>query len=97
MLIGNKCDLNDRRVVLRELGEALALKHSMMYIETSAKLNINIQEAFMQLTEAVLDRKLREELVPEVKPDNECPSLSVDLQSVKKDKSLKSKIIKNCL
>ncbi len=45
-LIGNKTDLNDKREVSYEEGEAYAKSHKMMFIETSAKTGFNINEIF---------------------------------------------------
>ena len=50
ILIGNKCDMSDKRVVDRERGEQLAAEYGLQFIETSAKTNINVDAAFMTLT-----------------------------------------------
>ena len=44
MLIGNKCDLSDQRVVDKERGLLLADEYDIEFMETSAKENINIKE-----------------------------------------------------
>ena len=44
MLLGNKCDLSDSRVVSKERGQLFADKHGIKFMETSAKANINIEE-----------------------------------------------------
>lgn len=49
MLIGNKCDMNDKRQVAKERGEKLAIEYGMKFMETSAKLNENIENAFFTL------------------------------------------------
>jgi len=49
MLIGNKCDMNDKRQVSKERGEKLAIEYGMKCMETSAKLNENIENAFFTL------------------------------------------------
>ena len=36
MLVGNKIDNSESRVISTEQGEELARKHSMLFIETSA-------------------------------------------------------------
>lgn len=41
MLVGNKIDL-DNRDVSKEEGEAMARKHGMLFIETSAKNRVGI-------------------------------------------------------
>lgn len=49
MILGNKCDIADKRQVSKEKGEQLALQHSIKFMETSAKATINIEEAFTTL------------------------------------------------
>ena len=56
ILIGNKCDLEDKRKVSKEEGQALADKFGIPFFETSAKSNINISEAFMKIAEDVVER-----------------------------------------
>lgn len=58
MLLGNKCDMADRRVVSRERGEKIASDHGIRFLETSAKANIQIDKAFYDLAEAILDKVL---------------------------------------
>lgn len=49
MLLGNKCELEEKRQVTREKGEQLAIEYGIKFIETSAKASINVQEAFYML------------------------------------------------
>ena len=65
MLLGNKCDMADRRVVSKERGERIAIDHQIRFLETSAKANINVDRAFYELAEAILDRVL---LIPTHSP-----------------------------
>jgi GTPase SAR1 family protein len=44
--VGNKIDLNEQRKVTSDEGAAFAEGHNMAFIETSAKENIKINEAF---------------------------------------------------
>ncbi|KAG2460928.1 RB39B protein, partial [Polypterus senegalus] len=53
MLVGHKSDLEEERTVTREEGEKLAASLGLPYIETSAKTNSNVVEAFQQLSGAI--------------------------------------------
>ena len=44
VLVGNKCDLEDERVVGKEVGQNLARNWSSTFLETSAKQKINVNE-----------------------------------------------------
>ncbi|MBA7632102.1 hypothetical protein ES703_39644 [subsurface metagenome] len=55
VLIGNKIDLSKERVVSTEKGKDLAEKiNASHFIETSAKLGENIEEAFLLLVKQIL-------------------------------------------
>lgn len=56
MILGNKCDMEAKRVISQEKGQAIAREHGIPFLETSAKANINIERAFMELAEAVLNK-----------------------------------------
>lgn len=56
MLLGNKCDMTERRVVSKERGEKIAEDHGIRFLETSAKANVHIDTAFYELAEAILDK-----------------------------------------
>ncbi|GFG40898.1 hypothetical protein Cfor_01461 [Coptotermes formosanus] len=49
MLLGNKCELNEKRQVTRERGEQLAIEYGIRFMETSAKASIHVEEAFFTL------------------------------------------------
>lgn len=61
IIIGNKCDMEDRRVIPTERGEAIAREHGIRFIETSAKANINIDRVFLELTDAILAKTTAKE------------------------------------
>uniref|UniRef100_A0A914YD66 Uncharacterized protein n=1 Tax=Panagrolaimus superbus TaxID=310955 RepID=A0A914YD66_9BILA len=56
VLIGNKNDLEDRRVVPRIYGEDLAARYNLSFIETSALENSNIEKIFEDIAEAILNK-----------------------------------------
>lgn len=58
ILIGNKCDWEEKRQVSREEGEQLADSLGVPFVEASAKANIKVEEAFMQLARQILKRLL---------------------------------------
>jgi Ras-related protein Rab-8A len=49
VLVGNKKDLEKDRVVSTSEGEALAKKHDVPFIETSALTNENVDKAYQML------------------------------------------------
>jgi small GTP-binding protein len=57
LLVGNKCDLENRREIEYSEGKALAEKLGLQYIETSAKEDTNVDKAFMTLSQQIM--KLR--------------------------------------
>ncbi len=53
ILIGNKSDLNTRRVITTQQGQALAKTYNIPFIESSAKNNINVEDAFNTLINSI--------------------------------------------
>ena len=62
VLIGNKTDLEDKRVITYNQGKEFADNYGLKYIETSAKKNLNVNEAFetlgRELMQASEDKKI---------------------------------------
>mmetsp|Transcript_8324 Transcript_8324/g.9093 ORF Transcript_8324/g.9093 Transcript_8324/m.9093 type:complete len:205 (+) Transcript_8324:230-844(+) len=57
VLIGNKCDVDpSERKVPFEKGKELADEYDIKFFETSAKLNINVNECFLDITKDILER-----------------------------------------
>ncbi|KAF9606429.1 hypothetical protein IFM89_025118 [Coptis chinensis] len=49
LLVGNKCDLIDKKVVSYETGKAFADEIGIPFMETSAKSSTNVEQAFMAM------------------------------------------------
>lgn len=58
ILIGNKCDIEERRAVSKEKGQELAEGLGIKFLETSAKSNINVEETFYTLARDIKERLL---------------------------------------
>jgi Ras-related protein Rab-8A len=52
--VGNKCDLIEQKVVDNEQGEALAAEYGIKFMEASAKSNIGVDDAFINLAKGKL-------------------------------------------
>ncbi|XP_076161943.1 RAS oncogene family member Rap1 [Ptiloglossa arizonensis] len=53
VLVGNKCDLEDERVVGKEQGANLARQFNCAFMETSAKAKINVYDVFYDLVRQI--------------------------------------------
>ena len=60
ILIGNKSDRPDRKISM-EQGQKLADEYNIKFMETSAKNNSNINEAFYYIAKQIKDTKLAED------------------------------------
>jgi hypothetical protein len=56
ILIGNKCDWEEKRAVSTAQGQALADELGIPFIEVSAKSNINVEKAFFSLASDIKKR-----------------------------------------
>ncbi|CAD6215384.1 unnamed protein product [Miscanthus lutarioriparius] len=56
LLVGNKCDLVDSKVVDTGKAKAFADSLGIPFIETSAKESINVEEAFLTMTSEIKKR-----------------------------------------
>lgn len=55
ILVANKCDIEDKRVISEDEGNKLAIENNISFVEASAKENINIKETFIKITEEVMN------------------------------------------
>jgi GTPase SAR1 family protein len=56
ILIGNKCDWEEKRAISTEQGQALADELGIPFLEVSAKSNINVDKAFYSLASDIKKR-----------------------------------------
>ncbi|CAF3744820.1 unnamed protein product [Rotaria sordida] len=49
-------DLSDRREVQKEEGEAFARDHGLIFIETSAKTAVNVEDAFIKTAREICNK-----------------------------------------
>ncbi|KAJ5079212.1 ras-related protein rab-11c [Anaeramoeba ignava] len=57
MLVGNKLDLEEKRVIPTEKGKKLAQEHNLAFIETSALDSTNVELAFQTLVSQIYEMK----------------------------------------
>jgi len=55
MIIANKADNEENRVISKERGQTLALEHNVCFFETSAKDGTNVEEAFTSIARTIKD------------------------------------------
>lgn len=99
ILIGNKCDDVERRVVDRERGAELAREYGLKFMETSAKNSVNVDEAFMTLARDIKKRLIDTgKLVSETSTSAGNHSHSVSIKPKGKDEgqSTTSSRFSNC-
>lgn len=65
LLVGNKCDLTDKRVVEFDVAKEFADANNMPFLETSALDSTNVEEAFLtmgrQIKESMAKQKLNDD------------------------------------
>ena len=81
VLIGNKCDLEGTREVLKEEGEEVAQQNNLHFFETSNKDGINVDEAIMDLITIIVEKN-------DKKKKNEDNKI-IKLENQKKEKKRK--------
>lgn len=70
MIVANKCDLDDKRVISKERGQTLAMEHGVDFQETSAKSGDMVYESFLKIAKSIkieMDKKTSEK--PAVNPN----------------------------
>ena len=86
VLVGNKCDLEEMRVISKEEGEELAKKYELPFYETSNKDSINIEDSCLDLINKAIAEK-EKELENGLRPNN---TLKLDIRKTIINKEQKS-------
>ena len=60
ILIGNKIDLKDERIISFDEGKKKAIQHNIDFYETSAKENINVELVFQSLIDKIVEINKKE-------------------------------------
>lgn len=68
VLIGNKCDLENKRIISTNVAKNFAKENDLIFCETSAKSDVNIQSTFTDIARALI--KLKENDYPKEQKDN---------------------------
>jgi small GTP-binding protein len=74
VLVGNKCDLEDERVLSKDQGQTLARQFNCTFMEASAKLKVNVPEIFYDLVRQI-NKKVPEKKSKPPKKKSKCQFL----------------------
>ena len=56
ILVGNKSDLEEERVISKQEGEKVAKQYNLKFYETSCKNGDNVENCFLDLARQIVDR-----------------------------------------
>ena len=91
ILIGNKIDLIEQRVISKEQGELLAKKNNMnLFIETSAKAGINAQNTFVQMAYILYQDYLKYKNNDDLSSDSTYKTVETTGKTIENKKQVKS-------
>jgi Ras-related protein Rab-1A len=69
LLVGNKCDMVNKKVVDRSTAEEFAASLSIPFLETSAKTAMNVEQAFITMA-AEIKNRLANQPISGTSPDS---------------------------
>jgi len=85
VLIGNKNDLEDKRVITYNQGKEFADTYGLKFIETSAKKNLNVNEAFETLGRELMQASEDKRITKQRQNKKISVAKAQDLNTEKKD------------
>lgn len=62
MILGNKCDMEDKRKITKEQGEQLAKEYNVKFMETSAMNRTNVEKAFTEIASDIKNKMDQKEV-----------------------------------
>lgn len=81
MLVGNKSDMNELRVIKTQEGIKFSEQEKLLFIETSALDSTNVQESFSQLISTIIDQYGNTMIPSGNNPNTQPkPGLSIDIE-----------------
>ena len=86
VLIGNKIDLEDKRIISYNEGKEFADMHGLKFVETSVKKNKNVREAFEILGREIMAANLDKTIDKQKQNKKITVSKAQDLNAQKKQK-----------
>ena len=87
ILIGNKCDLEEKRAITYQEGKDFADSNGMKFIETSAKTCQQVNEAFETLTQEIIKLNANKDKVLQEPKKKEKVLLSNNATDISKKKN----------
>ena len=81
ILIGNKSDWTDKRAVTEDQGRELANELGVKFMETSAKVNDGVEEAFFTLARLVMHYKTASGILAQHTFRRDCKTRLIDSQA----------------
>ncbi|KAI7985181.1 Ras-related protein RABA6a [Camellia lanceoleosa] len=85
VLVGNKSDLAQSREVSLEEGQSLAKLEGLFFLETSARENLNVEEAFLHMITKIHDVASQKTLEAKTNGDHKMPTLHGGKQIINVD------------
>jgi len=63
LVVGNKCDLTEKRQVTEKEGKEFAEEHKLLFLESSAKTSENVERAFITTSALIYEKFKKGEII----------------------------------
>ena len=88
LIVGNKCDLENERVISKESLKKFCDEKNLKGIEVSAKLGIKVNETFELLAKTIVGDKSKEEIIKRYTEGGKERGLSIDKKKKKREEKM---------